>query len=179
MNRKSSSLKLTLTAVFAALMIAGTYIRIPLGPVPIVLTTIFTIGAGAILGPLAGAGAVLLYLILGAIGLPVFSAGGGLALFLSPTGGFLMGYLLSALFAGLIIHTGTPSRLKDVLGILAGTIIIYLPGIPFLAYKLEITIGETLKIGFYPFIIGDLIKAAVLFLLLDRLRKSAPEFFVK
>ncbi len=177
MNTKSSAAKLTLTALFTALMIAGTFIRIPIGPVPLVLTTLFTVGAGAVLGPVIGSGAVLLYLLIGAAGFPVFSAGGGAALFLSPTGGFLCGYFLSALTAGLIIHTGKPSAIKDIIGILAGSLIIYLPGLPWLGHSLELPFSRTLAIGFFPFIPGDLLKSIVVYILLHRLRKSAPEFF--
>ena len=159
-------------------MIAGTYIRIPLGPVPVVLTTLFTIGAGVILGPVTGGGAVLLYLFLGAIGLPVFSSGGGAALFLGPTGGFLAGYFPAALTAGVITHTGKPSKIRDFFGILAGTLVIYLPGIPWLAHVLSLEPHRSLQAGLLPFIPGDILKGSVLFILLQRLRKSAPEFFV-
>lgn len=75
----------TLTSVFLVLftlcMVAGAYIKIPVGPVPIALTSLFVLLAGLLLGPRLGLLSVLFYLLLGAIGLPVFTAGGGLGLF--------------------------------------------------------------------------------------------------
>ena len=178
-QKKNDVFTLTLTALFAALMVAGTYIRIPLGPVPVVLTTLFVIASGAILGPAGGTGAVFLYLVLGALGLPVFSQGGGLALFAGPTGGFLIGYLAGAFTAGIIVKTGKSSRIRDLLGILAGTLIIYLPGLPWLSRALDFGLRRTLTVGFLPFLPGDLLKALVVFLLLQRLRLSLPEFFAQ
>ncbi|MGD9200475.1 MAG: biotin transporter BioY, partial [Chitinispirillia bacterium] len=92
---------LIFTALFAALMVMGTYIRIPIGPVPVVLTNFFIFLAGLFLGSWWGMASVGLYLLMGALGLPVFSSGGGIAIFAGPTGGFLVGYLSAVFLCGL------------------------------------------------------------------------------
>ena len=89
----SNTIKSVFTALFAALICAGALITIPLGPVPIVLQNAFAIMAGLLLGPLQGAGAVGIFLILGALGLPVFSGGrGGIAVLTGPTAGVITSY---------------------------------------------------------------------------------------
>ena len=96
----TATLKSVFTALFAALICAGSVIAIPAGPVPIVLQNAFAVLAGLLLGPIQGAGAVGLFLIAGALGLPVFSGGkGGFAVFAGPTGGYLAGYFFAALVA--------------------------------------------------------------------------------
>nr|WP_255947031.1 biotin transporter BioY [Brucepastera parasyntrophica] len=84
---KTATLKSVFTAVFAALICAGSVIAIPLGPIPIVLQNAFAILSGLLLGPLQGAGAVGLFLIAGFLGLPVFSGGkSGIVAITGPTG---------------------------------------------------------------------------------------------
>ena len=80
-------------SLFTALMILGAFIRVPIGPVPVTLSSLFVLLAGLLLGAGWGAAAVSMYLLLGALGLPVFTAGGGIALFAGPTGGYLLGFL--------------------------------------------------------------------------------------
>ncbi|MDY0288324.1 MAG: biotin transporter BioY [Sphaerochaeta sp.] len=92
--------KTVLTALFASLIIVGAYIRFPLPPVPITLQTLFVITASLLGGTAIGIRSVAIYLLLGAVGLPVFTAGGGLGILLGPTGGFLFGLLPAALLAG-------------------------------------------------------------------------------
>ncbi|MDR2182111.1 MAG: biotin transporter BioY, partial [Treponema sp.] len=102
---------LSLTALFAALIAAGAFISFPLpfSPVPVVLQNFFAVLSGLVLGPVRGSAAVALYLLAGALGLPVFAgAAGGIAHFAGPTGGFLAGYLLAGLAAGLI--AGKPRK---------------------------------------------------------------------
>lgn len=176
-QKRHSARIITLLALFAALMVVGTYIRIPIGPVPVVLTNLFTVAAGAILGPLWGSLSVALYLLLGAIGLPVFSGGGGAALLIGPTGGFFLGYILGALAAGLITRRGKPSRLKDAVGLAVAFLVIYLPGLPWLKITLDIPWPRAFAAGCIPFLPGDALKAVVLFFLLRRLRKALSEFF--
>src|SRR4030066_1601664 len=93
--------------VFASLMAAltavGAYIHIPIGPVPIVLSTLFVILSGLLLGSRWGLASMGLYLLVGAIGMPVFAGGkGGFAHFLGPTGGYLFGFALSAWLTGFV-----------------------------------------------------------------------------
>ena len=110
MLNSSSSIgkKTVITALFAALISAGYFINIPLiGGVPVTVQDMMAMLSGLLLGPLYGSAAVLIFLILGSIGLPVFSGKGGINIILNgPTGGFLAGYLFGALIGGLIIYFG-------------------------------------------------------------------------
>lgn len=157
--------KLVLTALFAALMcVAGMYLILPIGPVPIALANMFAIAAGLMLGPVYGGAAVLIYILMGSLGLPVFSRNAGFAVLLGPTGGYLLGYLLGSVCAGLI--ASLPAKLKKakflyVVAALAGFALIYVPGLLVLQAKLGLTWSDTLSKGMLPFIPGDLLKVAV------------------
>jgi biotin transport system substrate-specific component len=136
-RKRRAITEITLTALFAAIIAAGTFIAIPLYPVPVVLQNLFTLLAGLILGPVLGGAAVALYLLAGALGAPVFAgATGGIARFFGPTGGFLIGYLLSAIVAGCIAgrpRAGVKTPLwRIVLAAVVGNFIVYLPGLPWL-----------------------------------------------
>ena len=103
----NSKLKgLVLSALFAALISAGSFLIIPLpGGIPIVLQDMMAMLSGLILGPVYGAIAVAVFLVLGSIGLPVFSGKAGLHVITAgPTGGFLIGYMVAAFFGGLFLH---------------------------------------------------------------------------
>ncbi|MDR2246601.1 MAG: biotin transporter BioY [Treponema sp.] len=172
----------TLTALFAALIAAGTFISIPLpfSPVPIVLQNFFALISGLILGPFLGGLAVGLYLLAGAIGAPVFAgATGGFVHFVGPTGGFLFGYLLSAITAGFIAgppRAGEKSPLwRVILGAVAGILVIYVPGVIRLKYVIDGTWGQALAGGFLPFIIGDAAKTVVAVIIAPRLRRLVAD----
>src|SRR4030067_426903 len=92
---------IVLSSLMAALMAVGAYIHVPIGPVPIVLTNLFVLLSGLLLGSRWGLASAAIYLLVGAIGMPVFYGGkGGLAHILGPTGGYLFGFLLCACVAG-------------------------------------------------------------------------------
>lgn len=105
MNKNTVGKRAILTALFAAFCCAGCFIRIPVpGGVPIVIQDMMSMLSGLILGPLYGGLAVFLFLVLGCLGVPVFNAGGGIDKILQgPTGGFLIGYMVSAIVGGLIV----------------------------------------------------------------------------
>ena len=95
-----------LAALFAAFISVAAFFHIPLpGGVPIVLQDMLSLLSGLLLGPLWGTLAVFVFLILGAIGLPVYSGKAGIMILISgPTGGFLIGYLLGAFFSGIFLR---------------------------------------------------------------------------
>ena len=97
--------KLTLSALFASLICAGCFIQIPLpGGVPIVIQDMMAMLSGLLLGPVFGGLAVLLFLLLGTVGLPVFTGKAGLHVLLAgPTSGFLWGYFFAAVIGGTIL----------------------------------------------------------------------------
>lgn len=95
-----------LAALFAALISCAAFFHIPLpGGVPIVLQDMLALLSGLLLGPVWGTLSVFVFLILGAVGLPVYSGKAGIQVIISgPTGGFLVGYMLGALAAGLFLY---------------------------------------------------------------------------
>ena len=92
MERKQIT-KTVLVALFAALVAAGAFIKIPFVPVPMTLQTLFALLAAACLPPSMAVSSIVIYIFLGAIGLPILTAGGGLAAVLGPTGGYLFGMI--------------------------------------------------------------------------------------
>ena len=167
--------RLVFSALFTALIIAGSYIRIPIGPVPIVLATLFVLLAGLLQTFRWALASVLLYLLLGAIGLPVFTAGGGIAYFAGPTGGYLIGYLAAALVTNIVSTGRAETKLRDLLAVIAGTLTIYLFGVPWLKVALDFTWRKTLAAGLLPFLIGDGIKAAAAYVAFISLKRGYPE----
>ncbi len=158
-----SSIKHTVyAALFAALTAVGAYIAIPVGPVPIVLANLFIMLAGLLLKPKWAASSIAAFLFLGLIGVPVFSGGkSGLAALLGPTGGFLFGYLVSAVIISLICRIGkNKSTVKDSAAVFAGILVLYLMGVPWLKYNLGLDWSKAIIMGMLPFIPGDLVKAA-------------------
>ncbi len=94
--------KLCWLAFMASLIGAGAFVYLPIGPVPVTFQDFFVVLAGLALGAKRGALAVLLYILAGALGLPIFSGGrAGLGHLLSPTAGYLAGFVFLAFFSGL------------------------------------------------------------------------------
>ncbi|MDD3057057.1 MAG: biotin transporter BioY [Spirochaetia bacterium] len=158
--------RILLTALFSALVIVGAYIRIPLPPVPITLQTLFVLLAGFLGGTRMAVASTAIYLLLGMVGLPVFTSGGGLGILFGPTGGFLLGLLPASLLAGIAGNmkqkSERPKRylLLCILTGLAATITVYLVGVPYLKYTRSLSWQTALKVGMLPFLIGDLLKVA-------------------
>jgi biotin transport system substrate-specific component len=181
LSNRGVIVRITLVALFAALIAGGTFIAVPLpfSPVPIVLQNLFIVLAGLVLGPALGAAAAGLYLLAGALGLPVFAgAVGGAAHFFGPTGGFLAGYFFAAFTAGLI--AGRPKAGKAaplfrlILASACGFLVVYVPGVLWL-YRLMGNSAAAFAAGFFPFLIGDAIKAIVAVTAAARLRRAAAD----
>lgn len=161
MERKQIT-RIVLIAMFAALIAAGAFIRIPLVPAPMTLQTLFALFAAACLPPSMALMSVIAYLFLGFAGLPIFTTGGGLAAMLGPTGGYLFG-MIPAVIIGALIMKMIPSRprLAALFSALATTCIIYLIGLPWLAESLDISVSGAIATGLLPFIVGDTVKIIV------------------
>ncbi len=157
-----------LASLMAGLTSVGAYIAVPIGPVPIVLSTLFVLLSGLLLGSRWGAISMGLYLFIGAIGIPVFSGGrGGLAHFFGPTGGYLFGYVLAAWVTGLISERSRRSPALQIVAVFAGSVAIYSIGVPWLKMTLNLSWPKAILAGMIPFLIGDGVKAAAA-ILLDR-----------
>jgi len=175
-------IKISLSSLFAALIAAGAFIAIPVGPVPIVLQNLFAVLSGLILGPILGTAAVGLYLLAGILNFPVFAGGvGGITRFAGPTGGYLIGYLFAAFTAGLV--AGQPksktSLIRIIIAVIAGLLIIYIPGVTWLKVSRNMDLTRALVAGFIPFIIGDILKGIAAVLIAPRLRRIAADLLEK
>jgi len=151
---------LILTGLFAALTAIGAYIYIPLpiSPVPITLQMFFTFMAGGLLGKKYGFFSQLIYILIGAIGLPVFAGGaGGFGILFGPTGGYVLGFLAAGYIAGFSKDT----FISKLLYMLLALIVIYLLGTTRLMMVMQVDFIKALTIGVTPFIIGDLMKVAL------------------
>jgi len=168
MESRSRTRNIVLISLTVALTTAGAYLRIPVGPVPISLQTLFVLLAGALLGPWLGALSMVSYIILGLIGLPLFTGGGGPQYIISPTFGFLLSFPVSAMVVGLLLRSspGVESRSmgRKLLAMALGTGVVYLIGVPWLGLNLLLVQGKTvgaqalLMMGMVPFLPGDLLK---------------------
>ena len=161
-----SDLKLLVfSALFAALTAAIAPFKIPLGftPVPITLQTLAVLLSGAILGPYYGALAMILYVVVGALGLPVFAGGGsGIGAILGPTGGYLISYFIAAFAVGKIVQMRKePKYIDYAVAMVAGTIIIYLLGASWGMVVTGLGVTQIIIGWVLPFIIGDTIKLLI------------------
>jgi biotin transport system substrate-specific component len=183
-NPSSRLRMMVFSSLFTVLIITGGYISfpIPLSPVPIVLSDFIAMLAGLFLGAAWGCASVGLYLFLGALGFPVFAGGkAGLVILFGPTGGFLFGYLISAFVVGMISR-GISRRknslnkmfspFRDLSALLAGNILLYAAGVPWLKFALKITWKESLVLGLLPFIPGAIVKIIVSIILMRAIHPS-------
>ena len=155
------------TATFIALLTAGAWVSIPVGPVPVTLQTFFLLLAAPVMRRRAVVPAVL-YLLLGTLNLPVFHAGlSGIGVLLGPSGGFLLGFIPGALVAGLAYESR--SRAVRVAGLVGATAVIYACGVAWLLASAGVTLPAALLVGVLPFLPGDALKIAGVFLLGERL----------
>lgn len=180
-RRRSPAADLALIATFAALIAASSVLAIPIGAVPITLQTFAVLLAGAALGANRGFLAVLLYLAIGAIGLPVFAGGSaGLAPFAGPTVGYLIGMPLAAWLTGFIVErlprrsVATNALLIFVAAAVANFLLVYGLGILGLAWRAGLSIGEaiTINLAFIPL---DLVKIALAAIVATAVHRAFPE----
>jgi len=169
----------TLIALFAALIAAlGIIPPIMLGfGVPITAQSLGVMLCGTVLGSKRGALAVLLFLLLIAIGLPLLSGGrGGFAMFMSPSAGFLFGWPVAAFVAGLIVEKWRAAPLAVVAtvgAVVGGIVVLYVFG----TIGLSVALGKTLPEAFFlswAYVPGDVLKAVIAGMLTAALAKARP-----
>jgi Uncharacterized conserved protein len=150
-------------SLFAALTAVGAWISIPLPEVPITLQTLFTMLSGAILGPYFGALAMIVYVLMGLIGLPVFANGtSGLGMLLGPAGGYLIGFIIGAVIIGLLVRMKKkPDFLWLCLAMAIGEFVVLAFGTAWLFISTGGSVETAIAAGFLPFVPGDILKIAV------------------
>jgi biotin transport system substrate-specific component len=133
-------------------------LQVPMWPVPMTMQSFGVMALALAFGSRLAAGSVGLYLVQGALGLPVFASGGGIVQFLGPTGGYLIGFLAMAWLVGALADRGWSRTVPTALAAtLAGGLLLYLCG----GIWLAMLIGPEAALvqGVLPFLLGDLLKA--------------------
>ena len=164
-----------LAALFAALTAVGAFIKIPTPISSFTLQIFFTSMAGVLLGRKWGAASQLVYVLLGLVGLPIFTSGGGLGTLLTPTAGFLLGMIPMAWLIGLLVERRGAGFLSICLACLAGLAVLYVIGLPYMHLILTVhlqkewTIWQTIKGGMLIFLPWDFLKIILTGLLCTRI----------
>lgn len=170
--------KLTLCALFAALIAIGTHIKIPTPLLPLTLQTLFVVMSGLVLGRKLGALSVCVYVAAGLLGLPVFTGSA-----LNPTFGYIVGFIPGAWLAGYAAERFRPCLMTWTLGAVAGIAVIYAFGIPYYYVMSKYYLGNELgaKTLLMYFVLmpipGDVVKSFVAGLAVQRLALFFPENF--
>jgi len=166
METNGKTRKLVQAAMMAALTAAGAFVRFPLGALSFTLQDMFTVLAGVLLGWKWAAASQAAYVVLGLLGLPIFTQGGGLGYVLQPSFGFLLGLIPAAALTGLLAgERGEPRRV--VPACIAGLAVLYLVGVPYMGAILNLYMGKGLsvwtvvKTGMLIYLPGDALKVAV------------------
>jgi len=180
MSQDVSTRDIVYIALFAALMAAINLVpafQVGFLPVPITAQTLGVMLAGALIGAKRGALAILLFVLLVALGLPLLAGGhGGLSVFFGPTAGFIISWPFAAFVTGWLTEKNW-RRMNAVwffvFAAIGGIGIVYLIGIPWLAMVANLSLVDAAK-GSLIFVPGDLIKAAVAAVIAETVRRSYP-----
>ena len=172
---RQTTKSLVLCALFAALTAVLSQIAIPLGftPVPVNLATFAVFLAGGLLGAWRGALSMGVYILLGAVGLPVFSEfSGGVGVIAGPTGGYIIGYLLCAWITGAFYRPSLGTPLWGAVGMMLGLFACYAAGTAWFMLITNSGLVASLAACVFPFLPGDALKIAGAVLLTKKLRKA-------
>lgn len=167
---------LALAAMMAGLTAVLAYVRIPLpiSPVPVSAQTLGTMLAGSVLGARLGAASQLVYVLMGALGLPVYAGGaGGLSVLLGPTGGYLVGFVLGAYVTGWMASSSRAGAARLLMAHLVGGVLVpYAVGVLQLALVTGMNLPQAVAAGALPFLAGDAVKVVVATAVARRLRSA-------
>ena len=172
-EKKQSTSALTAAAMMAAVLCVLGPLSVPVGPVPVAMANFGVSLAAWLLGPRYGALSVAAYLLLGAVGAPVFAgAGAGAAVLFGPTGGYLIGYLAQALIGGWAVERSGGRVLWSGLGLAAGVAVSYAFGTAWFILQMGCTLPDALTVCVLPFIPFDAAKVALASVLGSILRRA-------
>lgn len=183
MKKENLSKSIVFVALFAAISAISGFLAVPVPgtPVPIVLQNMMVVLSGMLLGPVLGTLSTLLFVVAGILGLPILSGGtGGFAKLMSPTGGFIVGYVISSLVAGLILGRPVYGKkvtiVKTIVAAFTGFVVMYIPGILHFMNIMDADLKESLMLCILPYLPGDLLKLILCVLLSVALRSSVASF---
>lgn len=143
-------------------------LKIEIGPVPITMQTLVVLLSGAYLGSKKGAISQLAYLTVGITGIPWFSRGGGLSYILSPTFGYLIGFISASYMVGFFIKKNR-NIFNIIKSLIVGNFFVYSFGILWLSRIFGLS--KSLAIGLYPFILGDILKMFLAIIILKNIKQ--------
>jgi len=177
--RSKTAARVIGVSAFVALTALGAFVRIPLpfSPVPLTLQTFFVLLGAATLGKNRGVVVQLIYVLLGVAGLPVFSGAGSGWLYLAgPTAGYLLGFIIAALFIGQVINRVKNKFLVFLVFVFADFLLLGL-GTFWLKSFLKCSLSKAMIMGMIPFIPGDLCKAWAATLVYQKIKTRCGEIF--
>ncbi|AMW99976.1 biotin transporter BioY [Rummeliibacillus sp. G93] len=165
------------TALFAAFTAVGAFIKIPIPFIPFTLQILSVYLAGSLLGPKIGSLSQLCYVLIGLVGLPIFTGGGGPLYVLKPTFGYLIGFVLGSYVNGWLIQRFRLTKIPSIFLANLGTLLVvyvcgctWLYGIMKWVIEKPLSFHETLIFGFYLPAPGDVVLAAVSAVIIYKLR---------
>lgn len=176
--RNEKIINLTLIGLMAAVtcILGPLSIVIPISPVPISFTNLAIYFTVILLGGKKGTICYLVYLLIGFVGVPVFSGfTSGPAKLLGPTGGYLIGFIFMAMISGFFVDKFSGKIYMYVLGMMLGTIVTYALGTAWLAYQANMTFEQALFAGVIPYIIGDIAKIIIATILGTTIKKQVQK----
>jgi biotin transport system substrate-specific component len=163
------------TALFAAVLcvVSPFSIPLPFSPVPLSLATLAIYLAASVMNWKTGTLSVILYVLIGLVGVPVFSKfGAGVQQIVGPTGGFIVGYIPMALAIGLMVDRLDPKKWVYPVSMVIGTVILYACGTVWFMISLDATLTKALTACAIPFLPGDAAKIVVASIIAPILRKA-------
>ncbi len=171
-NTHQKTYRLAVYAIMCALMCIFGPITIPIGPIPVSPTILIICLSVYVIGARGTVTAYLLYLLLGAFGLPVFSGFmGGPSKLAGPTGGYLIGFIFLALIAGIFFEKSNGNIFWTVIGMIIGIAVDYALGTVWFMFQMECDLSYALSVCVIPFIPIDLCKVAAANILGRLIRK--------
>ena len=170
-QRKSKTYEIVMTAIMTAVICILAPMSIPIGVVPISLTNFAVFLALYLLGWKNGTLSCIVYVLIGALGLPVFSGfSGGLGKLLGPTGGYIIGFIPMAVIAGLAIDK-FGSRIIHFIALVTGTAVCYAFGTAWFCVVMDSEVVAALGTCVFPFIPFDIAKMIIIIIIGPALRK--------
>lgn len=162
-STRARQVALVVGAALVTAVAAQISVPLPGTPVPVTLQTLAVLLTGGALGWRAGAAGQVLYVVLGALGLPFYAGGeGGWQAATGATAGYLVGFVLAAALVGALAERRQDRSILTSLSVMVtGTVVIYLAGVTWLAHAAGISGTKALELGLVPFAVGDVLKAGV------------------